>query len=98
MQKDEISNEDKIAFREIYEQVKKTPPDLSFLPQIESLLNKALQIAEKYGTTHPLYFSLDQTMQEQLIPAKKIQGKPKDKSYALADLKLFILGDLLGWF
>ncbi|MFL5809390.1 MAG: hypothetical protein ACJ749_07690 [Flavisolibacter sp.] len=98
MLKDAISNEDKEAFRKIYEEVKQTSTHLSQLPRFEDLLGHALTLAERYGKDHPLYSALEQTMREQLIPSRNIPQKSKDRSFALNELKLYFLGDLMGWF
>jgi hypothetical protein len=98
MLKNEIRTEDKKAIQEIYQQVKKTSTHLSQLPQFEVLLNQALNTAAAYGKDHLLYRSLEQTMTNQLIPARGMSEKSRDRSFALNDLRLFFLGDLMGWF
>ena len=93
-----IRIEHKEAISKIYEKVKETPTHLSQLSQFECLLKQALQIAAEYGKDHALYTALEQTMKDQLIPARSIPQKSKDCYFALNDLKLYFLGDLIGWF
>ena len=98
MSKNEIRIEDRQVIQEIYQQVKQVGTHLSELPRFEVLLNQALNTAEVYGKDHPLYSSLQQTRKELLIPARSIPKKSKDCYFALSDLKLYFLGDLIGWF
>ena len=66
---------------------------------MEDLLNQAIIIAEEYGSVdNDLLLSLKQTANEQLPLAKKGSIKYRKRQEILSDLKLHLLGDLLGWF
>ncbi|HEX6333240.1 MAG TPA: hypothetical protein VFZ78_03375 [Flavisolibacter sp.] len=97
--KPRLSDHDRETIKDIYEEVKKIPATLKDLDQIEMLLTKAIGVAEKYGTVqNDLLKGLHETAAQQLSKARSLPARDKGKWQAVADLKLHLIGDLIGWF
>lgn len=95
----ELSASDRNQLKEIYKKVKKLNEMTVRLKTLESCLERAIVIAERYGSVNnPLLDDLLRTRQEHLERAKLLPAGKKDFRKALADVRLFILGDLIGWF
>ena len=94
----DLSQEDKMLIKEIYEDLTKIRDDVRSFDGIEQLLHRAISIAEKYGPEHQLYISLCQTRDTQLNFVKQLAKRDRELISAVFELKLFFRGDLLGWF
>jgi len=98
MIKEQLAAADQESLKKIYFQLKALRGDLTSTAEIETLLAEALQIADAYGTNHPLYRALQETNQQQLRELNALMPRSKNRIGAIADLKLYFMGDLLGWF
>ena len=98
MIENQLDPTDKENLKRIYFQLKAMRGDITSTAEIELLLKEALQIAESYGTSHPLYLALQQTNEQQLKEVNAILPRSKNRVGAVADLRLYFMGDLLGWF
>lgn len=94
----QISLEDNLKLKEIYYELKALVVDTRSTAEIEVFLQRAINIAAGYGAAHPLYITLQQTAAVQLKAAKKLLPRSINRIAGIADLKLFLMGDLLGWF
>lgn len=93
-----IPETDRKRLKTIYESLKQTKGELQDLGKIEKLAAEALVVAAIQGTHTALYQSLQQTVQEQLRKAIALPDRDKGKPAAIAEARLFLIGDLLGWF
>jgi|SRR3954465_11956571 hypothetical protein len=94
----QLASSDRESLKKIYFQLKAMRGDLTSTDEIEVLLAQALQIAQSYGSSHPLYIALSETNDRQLKEANTILPRSKNRINVVADLKLYFMGDLLGWF
>jgi hypothetical protein len=98
MTENQLDSADREKIKRIYFQLKAMRGDITSTAEIEVLLAEALQIAESYGKAHPLYLALHQTNEQQLKEVSAILPRSKNRVGAVANLRLYFMGDLLGWF
>ena len=95
----QITDTDRQRLKEIYFELKNMTISVYSLAKLEALLKESLVIASReMNKATELQNSLNQTLIVQLTAAKKTPDRDKNKLRAIEQVRLFLMGDLLGWF
>jgi phosphoribosylpyrophosphate synthetase len=94
-----LPEEERQQLNAIYKELKELIIESRSIARLERLFNSAMEIAERnQGRASMLKQDLINTSQSQLTRVKAMDEMDSKKIMAITELRLFLMGDLIGWF